>query len=273
MSEVQRLDPARETASGCFWDSRARRYAARTARTTEGDPFLARVRRLVGARTTVLDVGAGTGRFALALAPRAAEVVAVDPSRGMLAELRREARRLGLANIRCIQGRWDEVDVSDASAGVGTGRTGMADLAISSYVLPVVEDAPRFLARLDRAARRRVLVYLGAFSTDALVDPVWRHFHGKPRRPGPTYLDAVAVLEEIGISPDVEVVEVTSSARFDSIGEAVKEYRDHLLLPDTAEVRRELRELVPRWLVHDRDGWRLAVRTLPAAILSWSPSG
>lgn len=260
MAEVRRLDPSRETVSGCFWDSRARRYAARTAATAESDPFLRRARRLVGSRTTVLDVGAGTGRFALALAPRAAEVVAVDPSGGMLAELRREARRRGLVNVRCIQGRWADVD------------TPRSDVAICSYVLPVVEDAPRFLAKLDGAARRHVLLYLGAFSSDALFDPLWRHFHGRARRPGPTYLDAVAVLGEIGIAPRVEVVEVASTSRFGSINEAAKEYRDHLLLADTADVRRELRGLLSQWLVHDRFGWRLPVRTLPAAILSWSPS-
>jgi SAM-dependent methyltransferase len=260
LGEAGRLDPDRDVASGRYWDSRARRYAARTAGTAERDPFLAEVRRRVGRRTTVVDVGAGTGRFSLALAPRAAEVVAVDPSAGMLGILRREAGRRGLTNLRCVEGRWEDVDV-------------VADVAICSYVLPVVPDPVPFLRKLDRSSRRHVLLYLGAFSADALFDPLWRHFHGKPRKPGPTYLDLMAVLTDMGLSPAVKVVEVPSSSRFDSLAAAVREYVDYLVLPDSPQVRRELKGLLASWLVPEGNRWRLPVRTLPAAVVSWSPHG
>lgn len=259
LEEMRRLDPDRGTVGGQFWDTRARRYAARMVGTAERDPFLAAVRRRVGRRSVVLDVGAGTGRFALALAPRVAEVVAVDPSAGMLQVLRREARRRKQSNVRCIEGRWEEVEVPPA------------DVAICSYVLPIVPEPVPFLRKLDAVTRKHVFIYLGAFSADALFDPLWRHFHGEPRMPGATYLDLAAVLEEMGLRPQVRVVEVPSRARFQSLAEAVKEYRDYLVLKDSSAVRRELRRLLSVWLVQDGDGWRLPVRTLPAAIVSWSP--
>ncbi len=260
LDEMAALDPDRTTTEGRFWDLRARRYAAQTAGTAERDPFLAEVRRRVGRRTTVVDVGAGTGRFALALAPKVAEVVAVDPSRGMLDVLRREARRRRLTNVRAVEGRWEDVDVPPA------------DVAICSYVLPIVAQPVPFLRKLDRTTGRHVLLYLGAFSADALFDPLWRHFHGQPRHPGASYLDLVAVLREMGIRPRVRVVEVQSHSRFPSLAKAVREYRDYLVLPDTPEVRRELKELLTDWLVRDAEGWRLPVRTLPAAVLAWSPT-
>lgn len=52
----------------------------------------------VGAMSTVVDLGAGTGAFACALAPHVARVVAVDPSEAMVAVLREkgvEAVRAG----------------------------------------------------------------------------------------------------------------------------------------------------------------------------------
>ena len=260
-TEIERLSPGPGPGEAGYWERRAKRFAARLAGTAEGDPLTGRLRRVCGSRTAVLDVGSGPGRFALALAPRVAEVVALDPSPAMLAILRREARRRGLSNVRTVEGRWGEVGIDPV------------DVAFSSYVLPIVEDAPGFLRGLDAAARRHAFLYLGAFTSDAVVDPLWRHFHGRPRRPGPTWLDAVAVLREIGIEPDVEVVEVASATRFATLAEAVRDYRDLLVLPDTPEVRRDLSGLLRIWLVESNGVLRPPIATLPAAVIHWRPSG
>jgi ubiquinone/menaquinone biosynthesis C-methylase UbiE len=53
----------------------------------------------------VLDLGCGPGHLALALAPRAGRVFAVDPQEEMLAEGRRLAQERGLTNIEWIQGQ------------------------------------------------------------------------------------------------------------------------------------------------------------------------
>jgi SAM-dependent methyltransferase len=55
----------------------------------------------LSATSTVVDLGAGTGRFALAAARRFGRVIAVDVSPAMLNSLRERAR--GLANLRCVQ--------------------------------------------------------------------------------------------------------------------------------------------------------------------------
>jgi ubiquinone/menaquinone biosynthesis C-methylase UbiE len=55
------------------------------------------------ATSTVVDLGAGTGRFALAAARRFAQVTAVDISPAMLAVLRERAAAAGVANLACVQ--------------------------------------------------------------------------------------------------------------------------------------------------------------------------
>jgi len=259
-AEIERLAPDDSPGGLGYWDRRAKCLAPRLS-DAEGDPFLSRLRRACGRRTTVLDVGSGPGRFALALAPRVAEVVALDPSPAMLTILRREARRRGASNVRTVEGRWGEVAV------------GPVDVAFASYVLPIVEDAPDFILRMDAAARRWVFLYLGAFTSDAIVDPLWRHFHGRPRRPGPTWLDAVDVLRETGIDADVEVVEVANRTRFPTLAGAVRDYQDLLVLPDTREVRRELAALLSVWLVAGDNGLRPPIATLPVAVIRWAPNG
>jgi SAM-dependent methyltransferase len=259
LSEIERLSPGRSPVGPTFWDTRAKRFAAAMAGTGTTDPLFARLRRATDRRSTVLDVGAGPGRFALALAPRVARVVAVDSSATMIDLLAKGARRFGLANVEAVQGAWPDVDVA------------AAQVSLCSYVLPLIADVGPFLRRLDAATTERAFVYLNATSFDLLTDPLWRHFHGRPRRPAPTYLDAVDVLAELGIRAQVEVVEVPTRTRHKNLAAAVTSYHDQLLLPDGADVRRELRGLLASWLVEDRGELRPPVRTTPAAIVSWTP--
>lgn len=258
LAELARLSPDAGSVSGSFWDSRADRYAAAVQRArTERDPFLRRLRRLTDASSSAIDVGAGTGRFALALAGGVARVTAVEPSAAMLAILRRHAQERGAANVTAVQATWEQADVQPA------------DVAFSAFVLTLVPDAVPFLAKLDATARRHALLYLGAYSGDAVLDPLWRHFHDAPRVPGPTYLDAVAVLRELGIEHRVRVVEVPDQRRWATIEDAVDSYRDALLLDDTPQVRAELGDLLASWLPGRRGAYRPPLRVVPAAIVEW----
>lgn len=262
LAEMERLQPGRGALGAAFWDSRAKRFAKRLpVSSVAGDPLYRRLRKATGRRSTVLDVGAGTGRFTLALAPHVAAVTAVDRSGRMLDVCRRQARTLGLTNVTCTHARWEDAEVEPA------------DVAFSSYVVTLVPDAARFLAKLDAAATQRAFLYLGAYTADAIMDPLWRHFHGTSRKPGPTYLDAVDVLRELGVKPEVEVVEVATRGRFKNVADAAKDYRDQLCLPDTPEIRKELRGLLQHWLIRRGDALAAPLKTLPAAVISWRPGG
>jgi len=57
----------------------------------------------VGATSTVVDLGAGTGRFALAVAPYVGQVIAVDVSPAMLAVLRDRVASVGAWNVTGVQ--------------------------------------------------------------------------------------------------------------------------------------------------------------------------
>jgi ubiquinone/menaquinone biosynthesis C-methylase UbiE len=57
----------------------------------------------IGADATVIDLGTGTGRFALAAAPLVHRMVAVDVSPAMLAVLRERVAEAGLGNVECVR--------------------------------------------------------------------------------------------------------------------------------------------------------------------------
>lgn len=260
LEELSRLSPEAGSVSGSFWDSRAERYACNVRLTDAAkDPFLRRLRRVTDASSSVVDVGAGTGRHALALAAGVGHVTAVEPSAAMVAVLRRYAEQVAVTNLTTIQASWEDAGVEPA------------DVVYSSFVVTLVPGAAAFLAKLDAVARGRVLLYLGAYSGDALLDPLWRQFHDVPRAPGPTYLDAIAVLRELGIDPAVTVVEVANDRRFATLEDAAEHYREWMFLDDTPDVRGELEGLLKDWLMGRRGAWRSPLRSVPAAILEWRP--
>jgi ubiquinone/menaquinone biosynthesis C-methylase UbiE len=57
----------------------------------------------LGANSVLVDLGAGTGTFAIAAAPWCRRVVAVDVSQTMLAVLRTRAEQSGITNIEAVQ--------------------------------------------------------------------------------------------------------------------------------------------------------------------------
>ena len=56
----------------------------------------------LGANSTLVDLGAGTGVLALAVAPLCRRVVAVDVSPAMVAALRARVERMGVPNVECV---------------------------------------------------------------------------------------------------------------------------------------------------------------------------
>jgi len=65
---------------------------------------VAALRRLgMNETSTLVDLGAGTGSFALAAAPHVDKVVAVDVSPPMLTHLRSRVAQVGVINVECVQ--------------------------------------------------------------------------------------------------------------------------------------------------------------------------
>jgi ubiquinone/menaquinone biosynthesis C-methylase UbiE len=65
---------------------------------------------------TLVDLGAGTGTFALAAAPLCRRVIAVDVSPVMLTRLRERSAQAGIENIECVQGGFLSYDHQGAPA-------------------------------------------------------------------------------------------------------------------------------------------------------------
>jgi 2-polyprenyl-3-methyl-5-hydroxy-6-metoxy-1,4-benzoquinol methylase len=211
------------------------------------------------AKKTVLDVGAGTGRHTLALAPNVARVTAVDPSGAMLGFLREDVAAAGLTNVEAVESDWMTAEVE------------AADVVICSHVLyPIAEPLP-FVERLASHARERVFVYLR-------VDPLptdmglWSEFYGVPLQSQPVALDLVNLLAQAGIMANMEVTPHRFTWTFHSLEESVEQLRNTLCLrEDDAAGTEKLRGLLRERLVEWPNG-RLGpeVGAARSAIISWA---
>ena len=107
----------------------------------------------------VLDVGGGSGMFAVPLARLGHDVTVVDPSADALATLRRRADTAGVGErIHAVQGDGDLLqDVAPAA----TGADGY-DLALCHWVLEVVDDPAVTLREIARVLRPGGQVSLAA---------------------------------------------------------------------------------------------------------------
>jgi hypothetical protein len=133
-------------------------------------------------------------------------VIGVDRQQDMLDVFTATAEARAVA-ARAVRGVWPAV----------AAEAGRADVVVSHHVLHNVVDLPPFLRALTAAARRGVVVEMFGEHPMAWLDPLWERFH-ELRRPVPaTTDDAVAVLRELGVEPDVTRWERTNPPRQDPV--------------------------------------------------------
>ena len=88
-----------------YWEARAGGYLTLIGVAQGDEPLVALLRGWLSPETSLLDVVAGSGRYALPLAPLVRELIAVEPSAAMAEELRADVGARGIANLRLIERR------------------------------------------------------------------------------------------------------------------------------------------------------------------------
>lgn len=170
-----------------------------------GEPALDLLRSLARPGETWLDVGAGAGRYALPLSRLVGEVIALDPSAGMLASLEEQRREHGIDNIRVVQARWPVEPGSDAAAALGPFPC--ADTVLIAHVSYDVEPITPFLDALEAAARDRCLALLMERQPSSIADVCWPAVHGEARVALPALPELVELLRARGHDPRVTMLE------------------------------------------------------------------
>lgn len=129
-----------------FWDRIAEEYAAKpVADQAAFERKIAVMRRHLGPRDRVVDLGCGTGSLALRLAPFAAEVHGVDFSPEMI--------RIAQGKLAAAEAPGVRFHVADATADPLPIADGSVDLVSACSLLHLVPDRAATLARIFRLLR------------------------------------------------------------------------------------------------------------------------
>ena len=119
------------------------------------------------------DIGAGAGRYALPLALRAREVIAIDPSPAMRSNLCQGMTENSIMNIRVVDGRWPAKDSLEA------------DVVMMAHVGYDIEDIGSFLDAMESSAHRLCVAVLLDRAPTAPAEFAWPIIHGEKRFPLP----------------------------------------------------------------------------------------
>jgi SAM-dependent methyltransferase len=143
------------------------------------------------ATDTLLDVGGGAGRMSLPLAKRCGEIVCIDPSPSMKEIFEASARDAIITNARFVHQDWLQA----------IGLEG--DISLVSHVTYFVPAIKPFLAKLNSATRRRVIVAVRSVPPPNQFAPFFQIATGEDQLPVPGAEHLLAVLNKLSLPAEV----------------------------------------------------------------------
>jgi SAM-dependent methyltransferase len=257
------VDQVREVPDKDFYAPVSSLFVADPRRT--GEEALDALVALIEPGDRWLDIGAGAGRYALPLAIRAREVIAVEPSASMRNALRTGKEEHGLENLRIVPGTWPEILET-------LGDPPIAEVALVAHVGYDIEDIGPFVDAMERAASRLCVAMLTDRSPASVADPFWPIVHGMERVPLPALPELAELLRARGRTTEIQRVE-RAPRTFDSFDGLATFIRRQLWIAEDGEKEQRFRTaLASMARERDDDGWTLASPPVGSiGILTWAP--
>jgi SAM-dependent methyltransferase len=199
-----------------FYDRKfAVEYDRRLA--AEGYPgrLLERVEHELGGARSVIDVGAGSGFFAIPLAARGFLIEAVEPSKYMLDILRGKLDETTAPRIRIHQTVWEE----------WSGEK--CDALICLHSLYPIPDPRAAIEKMIKSAARRILLVRSDEGSRNLIG-ILREETGRARDPGIFVRLVEETLRELGVRYSTAIVEQRRTGVFHDLDGEARYYCGHL---------------------------------------------
>ncbi len=234
---VMRSRTGRDRSERETWERLARWYDDWVRHNDYVSIFLPRLLALLEHPPTsrVLEIGPGSGAFTLPLASVVERVVATEPSPPMCAALTHKCASSGLDNVTVLPHRIE--DVVEALEGP-------FDLVLAAYSMYNVLPIDRVLRRL-LVLSPHVVVLMGTGEPMAWRQALYRRFKGRERVASPQFPAFHAVLLEMGLEADVEMVWTSANYVYDDEEAMVRWWQEKLNLDAhrSAELRMALLEI------------------------------
>lgn len=255
-NELWRILHQRRRSEGVDWDKRAHSFFKAVSGNNEAEKVIPSLN--LTNSDTVLDMGAGTGRFAVPMAKCAAHLTALEPSAKMASYLEKSMEDAGLSNYTIVRKRWEDVKIGEDIP--------VHDVVFASNSLgfPDLADG---LKKLDEAAGKAVHILWFAGPERHQMDPELKSRLGRENEKGfwPDYIFIAQVLHDMGIYANIEVHPTRTEHRYENLEEAVSWWAERGdISPDEIPILKEhlsekLTHTDDGHLVVQRNGWRARI--------------
>jgi len=220
----------------------------------EAVPRLLEQKDLITSSSSVLDIGAGSGRYTIPLAKKSASVHALDLSSEMLQFLQQEIEKNNVDNIYTIKSAWP-----------ATEEIGEFDVAFAA-MCPATRSVEALKEMSSKAGKYGVICQFTA-STDNVVEALQEEQLIDKTAKGPHNDRAMLqayfnILWELGYSPEITYLPDTFELKLNQ-DEALDTYQqryEHLQLD---QIKRVLDTMT------EKDGTLNVVKKTTLAVLSW----
>lgn len=222
------------------------------------DPLLDFILGRLTPEMTVLDIGAGIGRWTLPIAGRVGRVTAVEPLLGMRQVLSERAAALGVINVEVLEAPWMEAEALPH------------DVAIAAHATYTTPDLVGFVRKMDAGARRTCYLALRMPAHDGVIGELSERIRGR-WHDSPNFVVGYNLLLTAGYYP--HVLMEPAPVRFwtdPTLDHAVARAKRHLHLTDAthdATIRGVLSRRLT--LAHEAYHWPDGMRS---ALIWWDKS-
>ena len=217
---------------------------------------------VLGSGTEVLDVGGGSGRYALPLATRTTRVTVVEQSEDSVELLTTRAAQAGIDNIAIINEPWEEAQAPTA------------DMVLCSLVLHHVPDVAHFVSKLQEHATDRVVILEMVETPGAVHSPFFARVYGSTPSPLPGLAMLMQVLWAMDIYPDLEMLAPEPVIVAPDLKTTLELMQRRLGVEEGSAEDERLRSAADELLEETPDG--ITVRGASPhrqAIITWKPDG
>lgn len=207
------------------------------------DPLLDWILGRLTPEMTVLDIGAGIGRWTLPIASTVRHVTAVEPLAGMRKVLLERAASRGITNLEVVEVPWLEAEVPPH------------DMAIAAHATYTTPDLLRFVRKMDADARRTCYLALRVPAHDGVIGELSERIRGR-WHDSPNFIVAYNLLLSAGFYANVLMEPKPARYWIDStLDDAVARAKRHLHLEDASHAA-AIREVLSRRLQYVDGGYR-----------------
>ena len=220
------------------------------------DPLLDFVVQSIDSSTTVLDIGAGSGRWTIALAATAKSVTAVEPSSEMLEVLRNNMKNAS-GNIQTVQSSWEAADVA------------IHDVAVCAHAMYSSPDLAYFVQKMERHARKTCYLAVRLLPVDGVISELHKAIYSSPHDSANAVI-AFNALYYMGIYANVMIENDIYRWVNTNLDEAFLRAKRHLRLESNNDYDKLIQDTLNKRLTLSEKGyvWPDGMRS---ALLYWNP--